>query len=465
MKNENKKAKKYGMDLTKGSVFNKMLLFCIPLMCSSVLQLLFNAADVVVVGRYAGDDSLAAVGSNVALINLLTNLFVGLSVGVNVLAARFYGAKQDKELSNIVHTAVFIGLISGVFLNVFGVIGAKKILILMKTPENVLPLATLYLRVYFFGMTAMMVYNFGSALLRAMGDTKRPLYYLFGSGIVNVVLNMLFVIAFRLDVVGVGLATVISQWISAILVVLTLMKEQGAIQLKLEKIRMDWSMFRQILKIGIPAGIQGIVFSLSNVVIQASVNSFGATVMAGNSAAQNLEGFVYVAMNAFHQGAVTFTSQNIGAGKKERIVKITIVALLCVVFVGEIFGNGVYLFGRQLLGIYTSNEAVVDAGLVRLKMICTVYALCGIMDVMVGVLRGLGYSIMPMLVSLFGACGLRLLWIATVFSMPRYHSVSVLYSSYAVSWGITVSMHIICYFVIGRKRGIFKVLSKQNARK
>lgn len=448
-------SKKYGMDLTDGPVLKKMLLFCIPLMCSSILQLLFNAADIIVVGQFAGDHSLAAVGSNTSLINLLTNLFVGLSVGVNVLAARYYGAKQAKELSDTVHTAIFVGLLSGIFLNIVGVLGAKQILIWMSTPNEVLRLATLYLRVYFFGMTAMMVYNFGSALLRAMGDTKRPLYYLFGSGVINVILNLFFVIVLRLDVAGVALATVISQCISAGLVIRCLIMEKGAMHLELGKIRLKRNIFVKILQIGIPAGIQGVVFSLSNVVIQASVNSFGSTVMAGNSAAQNLEGFVYMAMNAFHQGAVTFTSQNMGAGRKDRIMRIALVSQLCVVVVGIVFGNGVVLFGHQLLGIYSDSAKVVAAGMVRLKMICTVYALCGMMDVMVGLLRGLGYAVMPMIVSLIGACGLRLVWIATIFQIPQFHTISILYLSYAVTWIITFLVHVVCFYVVARKRGIF----------
>lgn len=452
---DKKASKKYGMDLTDGPILKKMLLFCIPLMCSSILQLLFNAADIVVVGQFAGDNSLAAVGSNTALINLLTNLFVGLSVGVNVLAARFYGAKQDEELSDTVHTAVFVGLASGIFLNIVGVFGAKQILVWMSTPNEVLQLATLYLRVYFFGMTAMMVYNFGSALLRAMGDTKRPLYYLLGSGIINVVLNLFFVIVLRMDVAGVALATVSSQCISAGLVVRCLIKEKGAMHLELKKIRLKRNIFAKILKIGIPAGIQGVVFSLSNVVIQASVNAFGPTVMAGNSAAQNLEGFVYMAMNAFHQGAITFTSQNMGAGRKDRIMRIALVAQFCVIVVGVVFGNGVVLFGHQLLGIYSGSTKVVEAGMVRLQMICTAYALCGMMDVMVGLLRGIGYAVMPMIVSLIGACGLRLVWIATVFQIPKFHTIYMLYLSYAVTWIITFLAHVICFYIGARKQGIF----------
>lgn len=448
--------KQYGMDTTNGPVLKKILLFCIPLMFSSMLQLLFNAADIVVVGRFAGDNSLAAVGSNTALINLLTNLFVGLSVGVNVLAARYYGAKEEKELSQTVHTAVCLGILSGIILNVFGVIGARRILIWMRTPEQVLELATIYLRIYFFGMIAMMVYNFGSALLRAMGDTKRPLYYLLSSGIINVILNLIFVIGVRMDVAGVALATVISQCISAGLVVRCLILEKGGMHLELTKIRLNRAIFLKILKIGIPAGIQGVVFSLSNVVIQASVNSFGEVVMAGNSAAQNLEGFVYMAMNAFHQGAVTFTSQNVGAKRNDRVVRIAGVSLACVITVGIILGNGVVLFGQSLLGIYSNSPAVVEAGMTRLHMICTVYALCGMMDVMVGVLRGLGYSVMPMIVSLIGACGLRLLWIVTVFQIPQYHTISMLYLSYAVTWIITFAVHLLCFALVAKKRGIIR---------
>lgn len=454
--NKIEKTKNYGMDLTSGPVLKKMLLFAVPLMCSSILQLLFNAADIVVVGRFAGDNSLAAVGSNTALINLATNFFVGLSVGVNVLAARFYGGKQNKELSDTVHTAIFVAVASGIFLNVAGVVFARQILIWMCTPAEVLPLAAMYLRVYFFGMTAMMLYNFGSAILRAMGDTKRPLYYLLGSGVINVILNLLFVILFKLDVVGVGLATVISQYISAGLVIRCLMREKSAVRLIPKNICLKKNIFIKILQIGIPAGVQGVVFSLSNVVIQSSVNSFGSVVMAGNSAAQNIEGFVYMAMNAFHQAAITFTGQNMGAGKKERVLRITIVAQLCVVAVGISVGNLAVLCGRQLLGIYSANPAVIDAGMVRLKGICSVYELCGMMDVMVGVLRGLGYAVMPMIVSIIGACGLRLLWIATVFQIPRWHTIKVLYMSYPVTWIITGGIHVICFLVIGRKMGIFE---------
>ena len=444
--------KTYEMDMCSGSILKKMLIFTIPLMCSSILQLLFNAADIVVVGRFAGDNSLAAVGSNTALINLLTNLFVGLSIGANVAAARFYGAKQDGEVKKTVHTAMLLSIFSGIILTVIGVIGARQILIWMQTPSEVLELAVLYLRIYFVGMTGTMIYNFGSALLRAVGDTKRPLYYLFGAGCVNIVLNLLFVICFHMDVAGVALATVISEAISALLVLRCMIKEKGSIHLELRELHIYPDKFVQILKVGLPAGFQGIVFALSNVVIQSSINLFGATVVAGNSAAANIEGFVYMAMNSFYQATISFTSQNFGAGKQERINRIALTGEFCVIVVGLVFGNTCVLFGHPLLGIYSSSPAVIEAGMHRLRIIARTYALCGIMDVMVGALRGVGYSIMPMIVSLIGACGLRLLWLATVFQIDRYHTVTTVYLSYPITWIITLSVHILCFVLIRRKQ-------------
>ena len=444
--------KTYEMDMCSGSILKKMLIFTIPLMCSSILQLLFNAADIVVVGRFAGDNSLAAVGSNTALINLLTNLFVGLSIGANVAAARFYGAKQGGEVKKTVHTAMLLSIFSGIILTVIGVIGARQILIWMQTPSEVLELAVLYLRIYFVGMTGTMIYNFGSALLRAVGDTKRPLYYLFGAGCVNIVLNLLFVICFHMDVAGVALATVISEAISALLVLRCMIKEKGSIHLELRELHIYPDKFVQILKVGLPAGFQGIVFALSNVVIQSSINLFGATVVAGNSAAANIEGFVYMAMNSFYQATISFTSQNFGAGKQERINRIALTGEFCVIVVGLVFGNACVLFGHPLLGIYSSSPAVIESGMHRLRIIARTYALCGIMDVMVGALRGVGYSIMPMIVSLIGACGLRLLWLATVFQIDRYHTVTTVYLSYPITWIITLSVHILCFVLIRRKQ-------------
>jgi putative MATE family efflux protein len=443
--------KKYEMDMCSGSVFKKMILFALPLMCSSILQLLFNAADIVVVGRFAGDNALAAVGSNTALINLLTNIFVGLSVGANVLTAQYYGAKQDKDLKETVHTAMTLSIYSGIFLTVVGIGLARILLELMQAPEEVLNLAVLYLRIYFLGMTATMVYNFGSAILRAVGDTRRPLYYLLGAGIVNVILNLFFVIALHWGVAGVAAATAISQSISAALVVRCLVQEKGGIHLDLKALGIRKDKLLKIMQIGLPAGFQGMVFSLSNVVIQSAVNSFGAISVAGNSAASNIEGFVYMAMNAFYQATISFTSQNYGAKQYKRIYRILFAGEVCVTITGIVLGNLAVHFGHSLLGIYSESPDVIAAGMIRLKIICSVYALCGIMDVFVGALRGIGYSIVPMIVSLVGACGLRLLWIATVFQIPTYHSLRTIYLSYPITWTITLLVHALTFFILARK--------------
>lgn len=443
--------KKYEMDMCSGSILKKMLMFTLPLMLSSILQLLFNAADIVVVGRFAGDNSLAAVGSTTALINLLTNLFVGLSIGANVTAARNYGGKREDALSRTVHTAVTISIISGVILTVIGVVGTKEMLRLMSTPDEIIDLAADYLRIYFAGITATTIYNFGSALLRAIGDTKRPLYYLLAAGAVNVVLNLLFVIVFKMDVSGVALATIISESLSAFLVIRCLMRETGAIKLELKKLRVHKAELISIIRIGLPAGFQGIVFALSNVVIQSSVNLFGNIVVAGNSAAANIEGFVYMAMNSFYQATLSFMSQNFGAGQYKRLNKILACGELCVVVVGLVLGNAAVLFGNQLLSIYSDSPEVIAAGMVRLHYISKVYFLCGIMDVLVGALRGIGYSVLPMVVSLLGACGLRLLWIATVFQIPQFHKVEVVYLSYAITWIITAGVHFLCYVIVRKK--------------
>jgi len=434
---------KYAIDMSSGPILKKMLLFAVPLMLSSILQLLFNAADVIVVGRFAGDNSLAAVGSNSALINLMTNLFVGLSVGANVLAARYYGARQEQDLSETVHTSVLLAVFSGLGLSVIGVGGARQILIWMQTPEGVLGLATLYLRIFFLGTTATMLYNFGAALLRAAGDTRRPLYFLLAAGVVNVILNLVLVICFHLDVAGVAIATVISQCISAILILRCLRRETGGIRLELRKLRIHRGKLSGILRVGLPAGVQGVIFALSNVVIQSSVNSLGGIVMAGSAASSNIEGFIYMSMNAFYQAVLSFVSQNTGAGRYERINRILFTGLGCVAVVGLVAGNLAVVFGRQLLAVYSDSGPVIEAGMVRLGVIAGTYAICGMMDVMVGALRGIGYSVMPMLVSLAGACVLRMIWIATVFQV--YHTAVSIYWSYPVSWIITLAAHIVCY--------------------
>ena len=449
------KTKQYEMDMCSGPILRKMLMFALPLMLSSILQLLFNAADIVVVGKFAGDNSLAAVGSNTALINLLTNLFIGLSIGANVVAARHYGAKAWDDLRRTVHTAMLLSMLSGALLLVLGVIGAEQMLIWMQTPEEVLPLATVYLRIYFLGMISTMVYNFGSALLRAVGDTKRPLYFLLCAGVINVILNLLFVIGFQMDVMGVAIATVRSETLSALLVLRCLVKEKGGIHLELRAMRIDRKKMLQILRIGLPAGFQGVVFALSNVVIQSSVNIFGNIVVAGNSAAANLEGFVYMAMNAFYQTTLSFVSQNYGAGEQKRINRIVLLGEACVIVTGTLLGNMVVFFGNDLLQIYSNNPEVIAAGMVRLHYISMIYALCGIMDVMVGALRGIGYSIMPMIVSIVGVCVLRLIWLATVFQIPEFHKIETVYLSYPVTWILTSLVYIV-FFVWIRIRSARK---------
>ncbi|MBD5082158.1 MAG: MATE family efflux transporter [Ruminococcaceae bacterium] len=444
-------SKKYQMDMCSGPVLKKMLLFSLPLMASGVLQLLFNAADVIVVGRFAGDNSMGAVGSTSSLINLFTNLFVGLSVGINVIVAKSHGAGDHQNLHDSVHTAMTVSVISGVILAVLGFILAPELMEMMNATEAQLPLAVLYLRIYFLGMPASMVYNFGAAILRAVGDTKRPLYFLTTAGVVNVILNLIFVILLKMDVAGVALATVISQLISAGLIVLCLVKDDTAIHLNLKELKVKSKILLSFFRIGLPAGFQGVIFSLSNVVIQSSVNLFGDTVISGNSAAASIEGFVYMAMNTFYQAAISFAGQNVGAGKYDRIPKIMSNALLCVTVTGLAVGWAAFLLGRPLLGIYSETSEVVDAGMVRMSVICTTYAICGMMDVMVGMLRGLGYAIMPMIVSLLGACGLRILWIATIFQIPDYHIVNTIYLSYPISWAITLLAHITCFAVIWHK--------------
>lgn len=441
--------KSYEMDMCSGPILKKILIFSIPLMLSGVLQLLFNAADVIVVGRFAGSQSLAAVGSTTALINLLINIFIGLSVGANVVVARAYGGKRERDVSESVHTAIALSLVSGVLLIIMGLAFSRLLLEMMGTPDDVLDKAALYMRIYFAGMPVVMLYNFGSAILRAVGDTRRPLYYLSAAGVVNVLLNLFFVIYLHMDVAGVALATVISQAISAFLVLRALGQSEGGLKLELKKIKIYKNKMFQIFKIGLPAGMQGAIFSISNVLIQSSVNSFGSVAMAGNAASANIEGFVYNAMNAVYQTNLSFTSQNMGGKKYTRITKIMFTCLGTVTAVGMLLGFGAYAFGGELLRIYSTDLEVIQFGMLRMSIIATTYFACGWMDTMVGSLRGIGYSVLPMIVSLTGACGLRILWIFTIFAQHR--TLASLYISYPVSWVITAGAHLICYFIITRK--------------
>ena len=441
--------KQNDVNMLEGPILPQVLLFTVPLMLSGVLQLMFNAADIAVVGRFAGSQSLAAVSSTSSLIGLITNLFIGLSVGSNVVVAQGLGAGRDTTVRKAVSTAILIALVGGLILAAVGGIAAGKMLTIMAVPDDVISLSTLYLRIYFLGMPAIMVYNYGASILRAKGDTRHPLYYLTVAGVLNVVMNLFFVIVMKLDVAGVALATILSQYVSAVLVILLLIRERSAVHFDFKHPEFDKDAFKEIFRIGLPAGLQGTLFSISNVTIQASINSFGSTVMAGNGAASNLEGFVYVSMNAFYQACLSFTGQNIGAGKKERIGKILKVCLLCVLIGGGFLGLTVHHFSGTLLKIYSTDPEVIAAGRVRTFWNCQFYALCGMMDVMGACNRGLGYSIMPMIVSLLGVCALRLLWVATVFA--HFHTIEILYISYPVSWTITFIAHLICYLIVRKK--------------
>lgn len=449
MSMQKKMSRTYEMDMCSGPLFSKIVIFAVPLILSGILQLLFNAADIIVVGRFAGSESLAAVGSTSALINLLVNVFIGLSVGVNVLVAQFYGAQKLEELDETVHTSIVLAAVSGVFLVMLGELVSGPMLRLMGSPEDVLPLSSLYLKIFFIGMPATLIYNFGSAILRAVGDTKRPLYFLLFAGVINVVLNLIFVIVFSMGVAGVALATVISQCVSAALILWCLIRSDAAYRIVPEKLRMIPSRAAAIAKIGLPAGFQGAVFSISNVLIQSSLNSFGSVAMAGGTASANIEGFVYTAMNALYQTALSFTSQNFGARRYKRMTKIMVYCMLIVTAVGIVMGCGAVLIGEQLLGIYSSDPEVIKVGMQRLTIVSGTYVICGWMDTMVGGLRGMGQSIVPMLVSLTGACALRVVWIYTVFAMNR--TLQTLYLSYPVTWTVTLTAHILCYIVIRRK--------------
>lgn len=438
--------KNYEIDMVNGPIFRKIIIYAVPLMLSGILQLMFNAADIIVVGRFAGSESLAAVGSTSSLINLLVNLFIGLSVGANVLLGKYIGAKDDQNASETVHTAICVALIGGIIMIFAGVLFSKPLLELMGTPEDVIDLAAIYMRIYFMGMPAFMVYNFGSALLRTVGDTRRPLYYLVVAGIVNVVLNLVSVIIFNMGVAGVAIATITSEIISAILVIRCLIQSDGILKLEKAKLHIHKDKLLKMLRIGLPAGLQGTIFSISNVLIQSSVNSFGSIIIAGNTAASNIEGFVYTAMNSIYQTSLSFTSQNMGAKKYHRIDQILLQCLATVSVVGLVLGVGAYLLGDVLLKIYSNDLQVIGAGMTRLSIVSASYFLCGLMDVIVGSLRGMGYSVVPMLVSLTGACLFRVIWIFTVFA--NYHTLFSLYISYPISWIITFFTHVVCYLVI-----------------
>lgn len=439
--------------MLEGPLFSNIVLYTIPIILTSILQLLFNAADLVVVGRFCGSVSVAAVGATGAITNLIVNLFIGLSVGAGVTVAHAIGSGDGEAVHRTVHTALPAALVSGVILTVVGVAFSEAFLRLMNTPENVLALSATYMKIYFAGITFTMVYNFCASILRAAGDTKSPLIFLSIAGVVNVVLNVIFVTLFNMNVAGVALATTISQGISAVLVVWALMRRTDACRLTLSKMRFYKAQLLKMLRIGLPAGVQGSLFSISNVIIQSSVNSFGDVLMSGNAAAGNIEGFVYVILNSFHQTAVNFIGQNAGAGQYKRAKKILFICLGSVTVAGLSAGALAYSLGPTLLSIYITDSAeAISYGMIRLAYICIPYFLCGLMDVSTGALRGMGASVSPMIISVLGVCGIRIGWIATIFQLPQFHTPQCLYFSYTVSWSLTFLIQMAAFLAVYRKR-------------
>lgn len=454
------KNNKYEIDMCNGSLMDKLISFAFPLMVSGILQLMFNALDLVVVGRFSGSQALAAVGSTTALINMFINLFIGISLGANVMTARFYASGKDKEVSETVHTAVTFAVISGIVMIFVGGFLAKPALALMDTPDDIIDLSALYMRIYFVGMPFFMIYNYGAAVLRAVGDTKRPLIFLIISGAINAGLNLFMVIVLDLSVAGVAIATVISQMVSCVLVLRCLYHTDSSYQFRFSKMQIKWCCLKQIFAVGVPAGIQSVVINFSNVLLQSSVNSFGSIAMAGYTAANNLLGFLYMAVNSITQACMSFTSQNYGVGKYKRMDKVLIDCGILSLIVSLVFGSGFYLFGSYILRIYTSDTEVIKCGLEILSITTVPYFLCGIMDLFPGALRGMGYSAVPMVLSVIGTVGVRIFWIYAVFPLNR--SLYVLFISYPASWGLTIVMQVICYIIV-RKKVVNKLVSQNVA--
>ena len=443
------KNNKYEIDMCNGTIMDKLISFALPLMISGMLQLMFNAVDIIVVGRFTGSQALAAVGSTTALICTFTNLFIGVSLGANVLAARFYASGKTKEMSETVHTAILLALISGIAMSVIGILCARESLVLIATPDDIIGQAVLYLRIYFLGMPFFMLYNYGAAILRAVGDTKRPLMYLIAAGTANAVLDLVLVIIFKMGVAGVAIGTITSQFISCVLVIRCLCKTNAIYKLYISKLRIKKYYLIQILKVGLPAGIQSTVINFSNVLLQSSVNSFGEIAMAGYTAANNILGFLYVSVNSVTQACMSFTSQNYGVRKFKRMDKVLANCAILSIIVSVVIGGGSYLLGHQILGIYTKQEDVIQCGMEILSISTIPYFLCGLMDMIPGSMRGVGYSAVPMILSIIGTVGTRLVWIYGVF--PEHRSLYVLFMSYPVSWGLTIVMQAICLVFVRRK--------------
>lgn len=445
------------VSMVEGPLFKNIIAYTIPIIVTSILQLLFNAADIIVVGRFCGSLAVAAVGSNGALVNLIINVMIGLSVGTGIIAAQNLGAKDYTAVKQTVHTAIPTALILGAFLSIFGFFFSGELLKLMGSPEDILPLATTYLKIYFCGVLSLSVYNFGSSILRAAGDTKSPLIFLTISGVLNVVLNLIFVIVFKIGVAGVALATSISQTLSAVLVIIALIKRDDACHLDLKTLKINKRILFKVMRIGIPASIQSSMYSVSNVIIQSSVNTFGAAIVSGNAAAANIEGFVYVAMNAFHQTAVNFTGQNVGARKPERMKKVLFICLACASIAGLVLGSAVYVFGKPLLSIYITDSAkAIEAGLTRLAIVGLLYFGCGITEAINGGLRGMGASISTLIICILGGAVFRIVWVYSIFQIDSFHNIRTLFLSYPISWAlISVAMGITYYIIFKRVRRLW----------
>ena len=428
---------------------DKLISFSLPLMLSSILQLMFNAVDIIVVGRFDSSQALAAVGSTTALISIFTNLFIRISLGANVLAARYFAAGRDREMSESVHTSIALALVSGIIMIFVGIGMSRFALELMDTPADVIDLSVTYMRIYFGGMPFFMLYNYGAAILRAVGDTKRPLMFLAAAGMANVALDLLLVIVIPLGVAGVAIGTVSSQFISCILVLRCLYKSEGSYQLRFSKLTLKWVYMKRIFQVGIPAGIQSTVINFSNALLQSSVNSFGSTAMAGYTAANNILGFLYVSVNAVTQACMSFTSQNYSVGKQKRMDRVLLDCVILSAGAAAVLGVGAYVFGTQLLGIYTSDKEVIRCGLEILSITTVPYFLCGIMDLIPGALRGMGHSAVPMVLSVIGTVGTRVLWIYVFF--PHHRSLYFLFISYPGSWIATIIMQAVCFWFVRKK--------------
>ena len=443
------KVGKYEIDMCNGPMMKKLIAFSIPLVLSSNLQLLFNAVDIIVVGKFSGSTSLAAVGSTTALINLLINLIMGISTGASVLVGHFYATKDKKSMEQTVHTSIAFALLGGVIIGLLGIALAGWALRLMDTPKDIFDQAVLYIRVYFLGMPFFMLYNYGAAILRAVGDTKRPLVYLVIAGVINAVLNMVLVIFFHMGVLGVAIATVFSQFVSCVLVIKCLRKTDGTYKLDYKKLKINPHYLNKLVKIGLPAGLQGVVITFSNVLLQSSVNSFGGVAMAGYTAANNVFGFLYATVNSFAQTCMAFMSQNFGAKKFKRMDKVVTECIILSVSVTIVLGGAVYIFGEPILSIYTNSPEVIRYGMEVFLYTTATYFICGLMDLFPGAMRGMGYSTVPMILSVIGTVGIRIFWIFCIF--PFHHSLDVLFISYPLSWIVTVVMQIICYILVRKK--------------